>query len=339
MAYENKIKQYEEKTLFLSQKEQMKTNILSSFNKKMSLIKTNCANSNSEINTSYTDAINSCSSNGTFKTDLIPEMTLSNSFIKTSNIKTLKRNLDLLIEEKEKLKILIKQWINEFQIKYNRKPTNEDKKQINHLYCNYNSYNNQIAALEEKIENINIVNAQIGNNIIQNNETNNKSKSVSPGKAHLAKILQMTKNTNNNSNSLKMTQNSFENQSFLNSHLNITVNQSFENKNSSNNENIIQENRNLKNNEKEKIKINHNKSVSLVNFETTFITEENEDQQKSIIIDNEQKYNKKLKDLEDNYKKKINEVIKVKDASLKKLQQDLIKLKTEFEKNVLILFY
>lgn len=311
----------------------------------MSLIKTNCTNSNSEMNTSYTEAINSCSSNGTFKTELNPEMTLSNSFIKSSNVKALERNLELLIEEKEKIKVLIKQWINEFQIKFNRKPTNEDKKQINHLYCNYNNHNNQIATLEEKIENIKILKGQICNNISHNNEINNKSKSVSPGKAHLAKILQMTKNTNYNSNSLKITQNSMENQSFLNSNINITVNQSFENKNSSNNESIIdfkksvKETRNMKNVEEEKIKSNHNKSASMVNFETTFITEENEEQQKSIIIDNEQKYNKKLKELEDNYKKKINEVIKIKDSSLKKLQQDLIKLKTEFEKNVVIFFF
>ena len=91
----------------------------------------------------------------------------------------------------------------------------------------------------------------------------------------------------------------------------------------------------LNNEEKPNIK---NKSFYSTTMENTIMTEENEENQKNnSIIDQEHKYNKKLKDIEDNYKKKINEIIRTKDTSLKKVQQDLLRLKSEFEKNVFLL--
>ena len=92
----------------------------------------------------------------------------------------------------------------------------------------------------------------------------------------------------------------------------------------------------LGNEEKQNFK---NKSFYSTTMENTVMTEENEENLKNnSIIDQEHKYNKKLKDLEDNYKKKINEIIRTKDASLKKVQQDLLRLKSEFEKNVLYFY-
>lgn len=114
------------------------------------------------------------------------------------------------------------------------------------------------------------------------------------------------------------------------------------NKNRIYKKNLIVENKTIKN---LKISLNneerHLKNKSFystntnVNDNTMMMTEENEENQKNNkILDHEQKYNKKLKDIEDNYKKKINEIIRTKDNSLKKVSQDLLKLKSEFEKNV-----
>lgn len=331
----------------------MKATILSSFNKKIALVKNNSStNHNSEIiNTSFNEVINSSSSHGTFKNDLTglnPEMTINSNSFSGSNIMNIQKKINALQEEKKKAKALIQQWNEDFLLKFNRKPANEDKKQISHLYSTYNNYNAQISILEDKVESIKNLKSQICNTSFT--ENNLKSKSISPTKAHLSKILQMSKNSKNIISS-KLMLSSVENQNSLNNNqtlLNASVNHSFEANTNKNYESsssfdinkVILENQNLKS-ELSNLKILNderifkNKSFNLTNnFENTLMTEENEENQKSVILDQEQRYNKKLKDLEDHYKKKINEVIKIKDNSFKKLQQDLMKLKSEFEKNV-----
>ena len=333
----------------INQKDQMKASVLSSFNKKMALIKTN-NNTPENINTSYNDVINSSSSNATLKGDNNnTETSLNNSMKLNYNMQALIKNLNFLREEKQKVKNSIKEWIDEFEKTEKRVATNDDKRKISNLYSLHNNFTQQIKVFEDKLDNIKNLIAQINNTNIENF---NKSKSVSPRKAHLAKIMQINRNSNISNSIMNV---SIENQSFLQNNqsniINTSINQSFDISTSQKNiqldtnelNKVLMENKNLKN-EVSILKINNeeknlkNKSLSLTN-ENTLITEENEENHKSIIVDHEQKYNKKLKDIEDNYKKKINEIIKSKDLFIKKMQQDLIKLKGEYEKNVIYFLY
>ena len=228
--YDTKLKQYEDKFNVISQKDQMKANVLSSFNKKMSQIKNNPPPETN--NSSYNEAINSSSSNGN-KSDLNnPEMTphISNSLKLSYNLQTLIRNLNFLHEEKEKVKNSIKDWNEDFEKTQQRKATNEEKKQISSFYAQYNNYNQQIKVLEEKLENTKNLKAQI-NLTKLGNESNNKSKSVSPRKAHLAKIMQMNKNLTNSNNANYMSNVLVDNNnqnSNLSNLINNSVNQSFD---------------------------------------------------------------------------------------------------------------
>lgn len=254
-------------------------------------------------NTSFNEGFNSVGSS-------IVETNLSNSF----NIQTTMRNLSLLKEEKLKIKLNIKEWTDSFENTHNRKPFPEEKREINGFYSLYNNYSQKIKFLEDKIEGIKGLKAQICNP-----EGSNKSKSVSPMKAHLNKLLQMKQNNiighnydiiNTSSNNITNITNNNDN--------NISINQIFE---------------------PLKPIINQSSFYCNNTCENTMITEENDENIKAKINfnENEHKYNRKLKEIEDSYKKKINEIIKTKDLSLKKLQGDLIKLKGEFEKNVNII--
>ena len=150
---------------------------------------------------------------------------ISNSIKMSYNLQTLIKNLNFLHEEKEKVKVSIKDWTENFEKMQKRKASQEDKKQISNLYTLYNNYNQQIKVLEDKLDSVKNLKAQLSK---VGNETTNKSKSVSPRKAHLAKLMQMNKNVMNcNSNNLANM--SIDNQNTnISTIINTSVNQSFE---------------------------------------------------------------------------------------------------------------
>lgn len=145
------------------------------------------ANSSFQNENSCTDLTNTSSSN----------ITLKSEAHESNPIKILQKKIDYLKENKEKIRKKIQDWNDEFFKINKRKPTVEDKIPISNLYTNYNELNKLILENENNINPINSskIPSKINNMKIFNKNNSNislellkKNKSVSPRKAHLAKI-------------------------------------------------------------------------------------------------------------------------------------------------------
>lgn len=67
-----------------------------------------------------------------------------------------KEELNELVTEKEKVKADISQWLKEFEEKKGRMASNEDKKEIQHLYVEYKQIGEKINTQEEVVKDLNV---------------------------------------------------------------------------------------------------------------------------------------------------------------------------------------